>query len=389
MRYIGNKTKLLTFIGDCLSEIGVTSGRALDAFAGTASVGSYLKSIGYSVAACDIMSFSYVFQRAYIVVDAYPDFSGLDDDEAFLEVKQSIALKQEVEARFEGQEDLFGPPASQVGALEEVLVYLDSFLEDDTGFISRNYSAPEGETDGARMYFTRKNAQRIDAIRRKLHEWEAAGLVTEDEFYVVLAALLEAADSVANTTGVYAAYVKSWQNNALKPLRLALPSLVLDTGRTCEAHQADINCIIGDLGHFDLLYLDPPYNTRQYIGYYHVPEIIAEGWFDEVPEIRGKTGLIPDDEKKSAWSTRDRCVAALENLLESADADHVLMSYNNEGIIPEAEIERVFRAAGISDSYRRVGRQYARYRSDADSESRQYKGDQTTEYLYYVRTTKE
>jgi adenine-specific DNA methylase len=61
------------------------------------------------------------------------------------------------------------------------------------------------------------------------------------------------------------------------------------------------------------------------------------------------------------------------------------MSYNNEGIIPEAEIARVFQAAGRRGSYQRVARRYARYRSDSDGKSRRYAADRVTEYLYYVR----
>jgi len=170
----------------------------------------------------------------------------------------------------------------------------------------------------------------------------------------------------------------------VRPLRLVAP-LIVKTGRRGEAHRGDVNGLIGGLGHFELLYLDPPYNTRQYSAYYHVPEILARGWFDEPPQLRGKTGLIPDDDTKSAWSSRDRCVPALEDLIDRADASHVLMSYNSEGILPEAEIERIFREAGVPGSYQRVERDYARYRSDSDSDARQYKADRVTEYLYYVR----
>lgn len=388
MRYIGNKTKLLTFIGDFLDEMNIREGRALDAFAGTASVGSYLKRRGFEVDACDILSTSYVFQRAYIVANAYPSFEGLTGDGGLTEVRNDSEFRQRVESRFEGQGDLFGSLPSEARALEEALVYLDTVLPPQACFITDHYSAPLDATEGARMYFTGDNAKRIDAIRVQLHEWIQRGLIAEDEFYLLLASLLEAADSVANTTGVYAAFMKTWQSNAVRPLTLALPDVVTASDLNCRAYQGDINGLVGSLGHYDLLYLDPPYNTRQYSAYYHVPEVIAEGWFEGAPELRGKTGLIPDEHKKSEWSTRDGCVPALAELLYRADATHVLLSYNNEGIIPEAEIERIFRSVGISDTYRRVGRSYKRYRADRDSKQRQYKADETTEYLYYARLHK-
>ena len=357
MRYIGNKTKLLAFIGDLLGAKHITGGRALDAFAGTSAVGSFLKARGFAVAGCDIMTYSYVLQRAYVVADAMPTFDGLAAE-----------------------------PGLQHGhSLTDLLRHLETTLPSRPSFITEHYSAPVDEPSDARMYFTRDNAERIDAIRHTLHDWHAAGRIVDDEYFILLAALLEAADAVANTAGVYAAFLKRWQPNARKPLRLDSPPLVVGTGRPCQAHHADVNAVIDSLGHFDLLYLDPPYNNRQYSGYYHVPELLARGWFTDTPALRGKTGLIASESQQSAWSVRDRCVDALETLLARADANHVVMSYNNEGIIPESEIERLFRAAGRRGSYQRIARDYARYRSDSNGDARQYVADRVTEYLYYVR----
>ncbi|WP_419162915.1 DNA adenine methylase [Candidatus Palauibacter sp.] len=385
MRYIGNKTKLLRFIASYLDDLDLHGGRALDAFAGTTAVARLLKARGFAVDTCDIMSLSYVFQRAYVVADEYPRFRGLAEDSDLRAAKLTPEFRSHVESRFGGQGDLFGGIAN-LQPLEETLVYLDSYLEPRSSFIDVNFAASESPAEGQRMYFSRRNAQQIDAIRHKLQDWRAADLVTDDEFFILLAALLEAADSVANTAGVYAAFVKAWQSNAVKPLRLSVPDLVVGTGLSCVAHRGDVVDLVGDLGHLDLLYLDPPYNTRQYSAYYHVPELIAEGWFGaKLPTLRGKTGLIKDSHKKSQWSTRAGCGPALEQLLEAVDATHVLLSYNNEGIIPEREIDRCFRHYGVASTYRRVGKEYKRYRADRDSEARQYSGDHVTEYLYYVR----
>jgi len=272
--------------------------------------------------------------------------------------------------------------------LEEVLVFLDSYLKPVTSFVAENFSAPVEDAAGDdRMYFTWTNACRIDAIRIKIEEWRDAAVISEDEYFILLACLLEAADAVANTAGVYAAYIKTWQGNAIKRLTMAVPDLAVGTGQECRAYLGDVNGIAAELPAFDLLYLDPPYNTRQYSGYYHVPELIAAGWFDEAPMLRGKTGLIPDEHAKSAWSTRKGCVPALEDLIASVQSKHVLMSYNNEGIIPDAEIERIFKAHGEPATFRRLRRDYKRYRSDADHEARKYSGNVVQELLYYIALT--
>ena len=192
---------------------------------------------------------------------------------------------------------------------------------------------------------------------------------------------------MANTTGVYASFVKTWQPNAvrrirLKPMRPAVPPTAAAMG--CSAFRGPAGLAAAPAGAVDLLYLDPPYNERQYPGYYHLPELLAQGW-EPPPELRGKTGLIPDDDLRSDWCRRGRCEAALRSTLDLADARHVLFSYNDEGLLPRDRIESAFRESGDPDSFRVFTRGYRRYRSDSDGPGRQYRGDAVRERVYYVR----
>jgi len=353
MRYLGNKTRLLGFIRRVLSARGIPPGSAVDPFSGTASVARALKRWGYSVTAGDIMQYAYVLARARVGISCPPDFRHLADQ---------LKLRQP--------------------HLDGVLHYLGR-LPGRPGFMHEHYS-PAG-TAGAlagRMYFTPENAARIDAVRLALHEWHGAGLLDLDGHDLLLAALIEAADRVANTTGVYAAFVKSWQPNALRPLSLRPPGW--QAGPAGCARRADALTLVRERQPFELLYLDPPYNNRQYAGYYHIPEVIALGWFDGPLPLRGKTGLIADAEKRSDWSSSRKCEGALEALVATARCRHIVMSYNAEGLIPERTIERVLKEHGLRGTYRRYRRGYRRYRSDADSETRRYKGDVVNEYLYCV-----
>ena len=356
MRYIGNKSKLIPFIRQALEQLGIEGKSACDPFAGTAAVARFLKNHGYSVTTSDIMSFSFVLQWAYVVVDRIPAFDGLA---SLVELDDN--------------------------PLSATVAYLNQ-TDPIHGFIYDHFS-PEGQagSEHERRYFTPENAAKIDAVRRRIWEWQRHGHIDDDEHNVLLTALIEAADRVANTTGVYAAYVKTWQPNATKELRLRPPRLVTDTGLGCRAFQLDAIELMREVDSFDLLYLDPPYNTRQYAGYYHIPEIIAEGWFDEPPILRGKTGLPEDEEKRSDWSRRRRCEHAFAELVNAAPCKHILMSYNSEGIISEDYIEEVLTERGISNTYQRLEQDYKRYRSDRDSDTRRYKGDRVTEHLYYVR----
>jgi len=351
VRYIGNKTRLLEFIIGVLRRRGIDGGTAVDPFTGTASVARELKRQGFQVLAADIMEYAYVFGRAYVAAGR-PRLSGL---------------------------------ASAVGPdpdLDDVVRHLNH-LPGEPGFIHRHFT-PDGDVGAryGRMYFTPDNAARIDTVRATIQRWHDDGRIDDDAFHLLLAALIEAADRVANTTGVYASFVKTWQPNALRTLRLETPEIVHGNG--CEARRTDALELLRELRPFDLLYLDPPYNTRQYPGYYHIPEIIAVGWFDGGHRLRGKTGLMPDDDRRSDWSRQGRCEEAFEELVATARWTHLVMSYNGEGIIPEPTIRRVLEEHGRKGTYKRYRQPYKRYRSDSDGENRTYSGDRVHEYLYCV-----
>jgi adenine-specific DNA-methyltransferase len=201
---------------------------------------------------------------------------------------------------------------------------------------------------------------------------------------VLLAAIIEGADKVANTAGVYAAYIKKWQPNALRPFNIMAELPVASRARSV-AHQADAIQVAASLGPIDVLYVDPPYNSRQYAGYYHVPELIARGWFDDAVVLRGKTGLIADRQQRSAWCSRRYAPGALRDLLAATGARHVLVSYNSEGVIEDREFRDILREASIDGRVRRSTLRYKRYRADSDREGRRYKADEVTELLYYAR----
>src|SRR6266567_2255669 len=163
MRYIGNKTRLLPFILRTLEKERIAVGSVHDAFAGTASVSRALKSEGWRVYSSDLLMSSYVFQRAYVVADA------------------ADPLIREMAAELSG-------------------------LSPRRSFISRHFSPAGGSASAGRMYFTPDNAGRIDASRETLEDWRKERKVREDDYYLLLAGIIEGADRVANTAGVYASY---------------------------------------------------------------------------------------------------------------------------------------------------------------------------------------
>ncbi len=366
MRYLGNKTRLLPFILRTLKRLGVKPGTAHDAFSGTATVGRALKAAGWRVVSSDLMTYSYVLQRAYVVASKAPSFTALTAGDVDLRKALRLpALRERAASR----------AAGRLGAVAE---YLESWLEPEVGFISSQF-APAG----GRMYFTPENAGRIDAAWRALHTWRAGGLIDDDAYYILLAAVIDGADRVANTAGVYAAFIKRWQPNALRRFRIVPEAPLRGTGST--AHIGDATDIARAAGPLEVLYIDPPYNSRQYSGYYHIPEILARGWSEHGPALRGKVGLLADKGQRSLWCRKRKVGGALRELLATTGARHVLVSYNSEGILPAADLQAALADAAVDGVVTRFDQPYRRYRADSDRAGRQYKRDVVQELLYHVR----
>ncbi|HJQ53325.1 MAG TPA: DNA adenine methylase [Gemmatimonadaceae bacterium] len=341
MRYIGNKTRLLPFILRTLQRSGIEPGSVHDAFAGTASVSRALKAKGWEVHCSDLLMSSYVFQRAYVVADcADPELRERADELAAL------------------------PPSE--------------------GFISRHFSPAGGETSAGRMYFTPANAGRIDAAREELEAWRRGGSIRDETYYVLLAAIIEGADRVANTAGVYASYMKKWQPNARRAFTIEIENPIKGQ-KPARAHLMDAMEAASSIGEIDLIYIDPPYNSRQYVAYYHIPEILARGWGSEEPAIRGKVGLLAGPEGRSQWSHGRRVQRLFRGLLAASGARHALVSFNSEGHLEPEALLSLLEQASIDGKVAHFSQRYRRYRADSDREGRHYHRDIALEHLYMVR----
>jgi adenine-specific DNA-methyltransferase len=363
VRYIGNKTRLIPFILDTVERLQPEAGVACDPFAGTASVSQALKSRGWTIRCGDLMAFSYALQIALVELDRTPRFRA-----SLLSKANGAGVDRSWLAYGSMLEHLHGLPERH-------------------GFIREHFS-PAGSAGArhGRMYFTPANAGAIDAIREEIAGWCDDGGLDRQRAQFLIATLVEAADRVANTTGVYASFVKSWQPNALREIELRplRPTARRNGAGRCSAFLGEARDLVATAGSVDLLYLDPPYNERQYPAYYHLPELLSAGW-NPPPTLRGKTGLIPDEPLRSDWCRKDRCAQALRALLEAADARHILLSYNDEGLLEAETIEHVLCETADRDSYRRLGTEYRRYRSDGDGPERKYRRDHVQEQLHYVR----
>lgn len=348
MNYIGSKVKMLPFLEDVWAQVrDGDEATFLDPFAGTGAVGRRFRELGLYVTAGDLQHYAVALNRAYIAAPtAQPEFARLLPHLP----AASVGLS------------LFPSPVTRV------LDSLNELSAAPDGFIRRAYS-PVGE----RGYFTEANAGRADAIRRQLDAWRQADRLTAAEFDYLLAALLEGLDAVANTASVYGAFLKAFKATARKPL-LVRPLVLAQHGPVGRAVLADANQLVRDVA-ADVLYLDPPYNQRQYGANYHVLETVAR---NDDPTVRGLTGLRADY-PRSRYCSRPQVRAAFADLIAHARARHLLVSYNDEGLIPLAELRALLATRG---EVRTFQTDYSRFKAD---NGRDYKRAATVEYVHYVR----
>ncbi len=327
MNYIGSKLRLSKWIQD---EIIKTVGENLqdrvfcDIFAGTGAVAKLFKNRVKRVIANDIEYYSFVLNRNYI-----GNNKNIEDKKRYIEKLNALSTR-------------------------------------DDGFVYLNYCEGGGNK---RLYFSDDNGKKIDVVRKEIERYKD----DEDLYYFLLASLIESVDRVANTASIYGSFLKRLKKTALKPFLLE-PAVYEESGNVHEVFQCDANELIKKIKG-DILYLDPPYNHRQYGANYHILNTIAEY---KKFEPRGKSGLR--DYYKSSYCKRNLVKKCMRDLIENAEFKYIFLSYNNEGLMSKDDIEDILRDYG---EYSLSVKKYKRFKADK-TEKRKHKADLTYEYLHIL-----
>lgn len=379
MNYIGSKQGLLSAIKHLLVTHSIElKGGALDLFSGTGVVAQLLKTLGFCVVANDWQSYSRALNMSYLRLDKFPLLTGLRQDAFWGPLIQGCEYEPIPTYSFKHRSVIRRPYFAL-----KALTYLNQ-LPGKRGLFFDAYCEKGAQQ---RLYFSEKNGLRIQAIRDQIEGWSVAGLITYEETQWLIACLIESTDRVANTASVYGAYLKALKTSARKDLDLMAihPIRTLKYGQLDhQVFSEDALSLVQQLQStpMTLTYMDPPYNQRQYSSNYHILETLSKWDLDQfVPA--GKTGLRVHDPLKSSYCSTKEAKREFEQVFETLNSKYILFSYNNEGLLSDADLEVLIgRRFSILEFKKK---KYKRFRSDKDHSARQYSGDQTQEFLILAK----
>lgn len=326
-RYLGNKHKLLGFIEDIISEKCGSVDSLCDIFAGTGVVGARFNNPDVKIISNDFLFANYACLQAFL---------GASKD-----LQKSISEK---------------------------IKHLNDLSNDKDNYFSKHFGG---------TYFTEENARKIGAIREELDRIVAS----EDEKNILICSLIYAVDKVANTVGHYDAFRKKL--DMLQPIKLLIPDVDYSRNTNNKVYQEDANALVREIS-CDVLYIDPPYNSRQYSDAYHLLENLAE-W--KKPEVVGVGKKMDRSHIKSDYCLKS-ATSAFADLIRNADCKHILLSYNNTGDskdgrsnarMSDDEILQILNDKGDVEIFEKDYKAFTTGKSN---------GENNTERIFYCKVTK-
>jgi len=268
-RYLGNKYKLNEFIKNTILKHCGNIETFADLFAGTGAVASMFQDKHLIVN--DILYSNYVCHQTWFGTGKYSQ----GKIKSYINKYNNLSIKTE-------------------------------------NYMSKNF---------ADTFFSKTNCKKIGFIRNDIEENFKYGNINLREKCILITSLLYAMDKIANTCGHYDAYRKNGELD--RELILGMPSII-ETNPKNELYNMDINQLVHMVS-ADVVYLDPPYNSRQYCDAYHLLENIAR-W--EKPEVYGVAKKMDRASLKSDYCTIN-ATQAFEDLINNIKAKYIVLSYNN------------------------------------------------------------
>ena len=336
LNYIGSKYKLLEWITNNIKEKtgwdSFENKTIADIFSGTGIVSYHFRKNMSIVISNDVELYSYIITHAFT-------------SSVYTEKCKNIII--------EFQKDMDENKHSNTN-----------------GFITSHYSPQSTEE---RKFFTVDNAKRIDYIRNKLESIKHT--ISDDEYKFILASIIISADSVSNVPAVYGCFLKNFKDKANKKLSLIpihnITSLYKKGSKTYNSDVLKKEFITSFES--DLVYIDPPYNERQYSKNYFPLNIIAKtpgNLLSEEP-LKGKTG-IPTDCFISTFCKKTGITDSFDLIFSQLKTKWIFMSYNSESIISKDKMIDIMKKYGNVSVVERDYKRFKSFKYNKDKDIKEY-----------------
>ena len=315
--YIGNKRALIDFISKGLEFVQEKLGKdklsILDGFSGSGCVARLFKYHATDLYVNDLETYSRIINECY----------------------------------------LSNPSATLINTINTEIDNLNNIAKTPSieGFITKNYAPKDDNNikEGERVFYTHENAMIIDTLKDEIFK-----SIPANQKCYYLAPLLVQASIHTNTSGVFKGFHKKngighfggAGENALQRIKgkivLEKPTFLVNNCNV-KIYQKDTNELVKELPEIDLAYYDPPYNQHPYGSNYFMLNIIAN---DKETKIQTGVSGISEDWNKSLYNKRKQANQALEDLIKNTKAKYIMISYNNEGIIPINDFQQILSRYG-------------------------------------------
>lgn len=269
-RYLGSKYKLLPFLTSVVNRYCRNVSSVADVFSGTGAVASAF--MDRQIITNDLMYSNFICNYAWFASE-----------------------------RFDGQK------------IRRIIAGYNDLRVAENNYMTENFSD---------TYFCRADCAKIGHIREDIETLYAGGQINQRERALLVTSLLYAMDKIANTCGHYDAYIHGAAFD--RHLLLSIPTARTPNHPLNQCYNEDANELVRHI-YADLIYLDPPYNSRQYCDTYHLLENVAR-W--EKPDVHGVARKMDRGAIKSRYCTRS-AESAFRELIAAIHARYILFSYNN------------------------------------------------------------
>ena len=275
-RYMGSKTKLLPFIENSIKEVIGEYSSFVDIFSGTGVVGHHFNKADVKVISNDLLYSNYVTNYAFLSPEPF-DYQKID--KILMEFNE-----------IQGRENYF----------------------------SKHFGD---------KFFSNNIAKKIGTIRENIEKLHKKSEINFREKTILITSLIYAFDKIANTCGHYDAY----RGNTEFKEKLILKHLNIfhQKNDENEIYNQDSNTLFNDLEYeVDIVYADPPYNSRQYSSLYHLVENLAR-W--EKPEVEGKASKMKNRKQFNSKYCNKTAIETFEELISNVKAKYFILSYSDMG----------------------------------------------------------